>query len=149
MKVLSVLGLTLAAVGCRSYVEISEVTAERGDAEEMVVRFKAPRDVTRMGQFIGAELLIEREGGGPLQSAIADKLVCVEQKTDAPGSCYTIEARFPFEEDFTEPVESPRRRRRLVLTPGRYELEFYASGGMCGGPGGFYTNDVRIKYVVP
>jgi len=145
MKLIAVLGLTLAAVGCRSYVEIFEVTAERGKGEEVVVRFKARRDVTRMAQFTGATLGVRREGVGDWDYARASRLVCVEPKTEAPGSFYSFQADFPLEQD------QPRRRRlRYDLSePGRYVLEFSAGGGMCGGPGGFYTNEVRIEYVVP
>ena len=109
------------------------------EREEVVLRFKAQRDVTRSAQFIGASLRID-DGAG--MSIGADKLVCLEKKTEAPGSCYSFQARFP--------LKGGERPRRYDLTlPGRYELEFEASGGMCGGPGGFYTNRVRIPYVVP
>ena len=141
MKLMSVVLLTLASVGCRSYIEIFDVGAER-EREEVVLRFKAQRDVTRSAQFIGASLRILPDDRA-VMSIGADKLVCVEKKTDAPGSCYSFQARFPLK------GEGVSRRRYDLTLPGRYELEFVAYGGMCGGPGGFYTNEVRIPYVVP
>ena len=141
MKLMSVVLLTLASMGCRSYIELFDVKVER-EREELVIRFKAQRDVTRSAQFVGASLLIFPDDRA-VTSIGADKLLCVEQKTEAPGSCYSFQARFPLKSD-----DEFRRRYDLSL-PGRYELEFEAYGGMCGGPGGFYTNEVRIPYVVP
>src|SRR4029434_3458976 len=97
------------------------------------------RDVTRSAQFIGASLRIDDRAG---MSIGADKLVCGEKKTERPGSRYSFQVRVP--------LKGGERPRRYDLTlPGRYELEFEAYGGMCGGPGGVYTNEVRSAYVRP
>jgi len=155
MKLIGVLGLSLAAVGCQSYIEIFDVSAQPGGQEEVVVHFRAQRDVTRSAQFIGAGLEV-RPGAAGLESGAEaigfDKMVCVEKKTDAPGSSYAFEARFPLQGRQRNRDGSVNYRRPLLydLTqPGRYGLVFKAYGGMCGGPGGFYTNVVKFEVVVP
>lgn len=129
----------LAVVGCRSYIEISDVSAERGEAEKVVVRFKADRDVTRAAQFVGALLVIPSADEG----VWAEKLVRTGDGTDAPGSSYSFAATFPLAEP------EGRRLQYDLSLPGIHELEFEAGGGMCGGPGGFHTNRVRLEYRVP
>jgi len=155
MKLISVLGWILASVGCQSYIEIFDVSAQPGGQEEVVVHFRAQRDVTRSAQFIGADLEVRPGAAGRVSGSEDigfDKLVCVEKKTDAPGSSYAFEARFPLQGRERNRDGSISTRRPLLydLTlPGRYELVFRAYGGMCGGPGGFYTNDVTFEYIVP
>jgi len=155
MKLLSVLVLTLASVGCQSYIEIFDVSAHEGGQEEVVIQFRAQRDVTRSAQFIGAGLEVRPGAAGRASGAEGigfDKMVCTGKKTDAPGSSYAFEARFPLQGRQRNRDGSISTKRPLLYdltVPGRYELGFKAYGGMCGGPGGFYTNDVKIEYVVP
>ena len=144
------------AVGCRSYVEIFDGVAERGEGDRVVIRFRANRDVTRSAQFYGANLAVPSqidpdkrwadealEWGQAL--AGADQLMRVSEQTDEPGSIHVFRASFPLrgsgQADHPFPYDLSR--------PGTHELEFWAGGGNCGGPGGFYTNRLRLTYRVP
>jgi len=123
----SLVAMTFVSVGCRSYVEIRDVTAERGEGDQVVVRFRADCDVTGSFDHVGADLRLRYRGPAIARS---DKLVVV------PGSPYLYKVVFP---------PSPE-----LKMPGRYELGFWAYGAMSGGrAGSFYTNEATMEYVVP
>jgi hypothetical protein len=147
--------LSLLAVGCRSYIEIYDLAAERGQGEEVLVRFKAKRDVTRAAQFYGANLGVPSQVD-PNRDGADDALYYGHSRADAPkvvreseepGPVYAFRASFPLRGEFRG---DPRISHPYDLSvPGTHELEFWAGGGNCGGPGGFYTNRVRFTYRVP
>jgi len=136
MKLIAVFALGFAAVGCRSYIELCDVTAERGEAETLVIHFRADRDVTKAAQFIGAGISVLPKGNS---GVAADDLVRVGDSEEGPEPRYSFRATFPLK----------GRKRSLLTTPGIHFLEFEAYGGNCGGPGGFYTNRVRVTCTVP
>ena len=129
MKILGILLAAGAATGCRSYVKLSDVEALRGDREDVVLRFKADRDVTSAAQFIQARL------GVPAQTT-EDAFIGPDRLTREAG---VFRASFPL-----------RNPGLYDLTrPGLHDLEFQVSGANCGGPGGFYTDRLKVPYRAP
>ena len=157
--------LAFTAVGCRSYIEIYDAAAERGEGEEVVVRFKANRDVTRSAQFYGAGLAVlsqidaEREGADRALEhghgwAGADKLIRVSETDSPSGKVYQFHARFPLRGQYVHEKSGFFTRTTVphpydLTSSGSHPLEFWAGGGNCGGPGGFYTNRLRLTYHAP
>ncbi len=164
MKALAVLAVLAAgsSVGCRSYIAIREVAAERVGAGEVVVRFKADRDVTRSAQFYAASLAVLSQVDPGTEGADeardrghvtigADNLIRMSEKTD-PG--YAFLARFPAKGEYVYRKSGLFGDTSIpvpydLTVPGLHELEFWAGGGNCGGPGGFYTDRVKLRLQVP
>ena len=153
--------LAFATAGCQDYIHISDLSAERGANDDVVIRFKADRDVTRSAQFYGATLLVPDqikygyEGWQSVRDhghagAGADRLIKVENP-DQPGY---YQASFPLKGEYVWERTTWLMEARTVFPydltrRGVYELQFWAGGGNCMGPGGFFTDRVTLYYLAP
>ena len=155
MKIVATVLLAASAAGCSSYIEILDVTAERGDADDLVVRFKADRDVTEAAQWPGAALFVasqadlksrdgvEARDFGHVQVSGA-RLNRVQESPGPSGLRYTFRASFPLRgagDEYSFPYDLSRA--------GVHELEFWTRGGSCWFGPSYYSNRVRLAYKAP
>jgi len=147
--------LALAAAGCQQYIEISRASVDRGPDDTVVITFKAERALEHAAQFPGAALVVtdqiqySREDAGDVAKhghvwVGFDKLAPLKSERFDARNWYCVS--FPIK---SLPAKDDRGAAYDLTQPGVHPLKFWLSGGNCGGPGGFYTNEVRVDYRAP
>lgn len=143
--------LALAAAGCQEYIEISRASADRGPDDTVVITFKVERPLEHAAQFPGASLVVtdqiqySRDDARHGHAWVGfDKLAPLKSERFDARNWYCVSfplKQVPGKDTYAAPYD--------LTQPGVHPLKFWLSGGNCGGPGGFYTNEVRVDYRAP
>jgi len=160
LPIRAILPLLLAAAGlagCHTHATLTNVVAEQGVAQDILVRFKSDVDFLRWAEFHNAYLghpasEQPHENEGPPQVGIQASRIALLGTPEQTGfQAYYFVAVFPAKgEGLSWNENRAGKKTPFDLTlPGTYPLEFFVNGGTCFGPGSYDSNVAIIQYRVP